>query len=175
MEVRCRVEDCNKLVTLGTRADHETICPYRFVDCPWSDDCGKIRRRELEEHLADCPHRDVPCPYMCGNMIEFSSIGYHLEVCDELVVECPNQCGETCARKDQFTHLESCENGVIACEYSQYGCPYNVTRGEHEQHCQDFMYKHLRLVCLRMRDQQDEIDLLRKDLDFQKSFYKSNF
>lgn len=47
---------CSQRITLGKRRDHEDVCGYAIVPCPnSSNQCGKFRRRDLDDHLKICP------------------------------------------------------------------------------------------------------------------------
>ncbi|XP_065836502.1 E3 ubiquitin-protein ligase TRAF7-like isoform X2 [Oscarella lobularis] len=56
-------EGCCETVRFGRRDEHESVCPHAFVPCPLGGValCGFIRRRDIDEHVAQC--RRVRCPY----------------------------------------------------------------------------------------------------------------
>ena len=62
-------EGCCETVRFGRRDEHESVCPHAFVPCPLGGValCGFIRRRDIDEHVAQC--RRVRCPYSTSGMI----------------------------------------------------------------------------------------------------------
>lgn len=50
-------DGCPETITIGKRVEHEELCEWGIVPCPnSSNQCGKFRRRELEEHLKVCSY-----------------------------------------------------------------------------------------------------------------------
>lgn len=50
-------DGCHEKITIGRREEHEESCFYGIVPCPnSSNQCGKFRRRELDDHLKVCSH-----------------------------------------------------------------------------------------------------------------------
>lgn len=53
---------CSEVIKLGHRDHHEEVCEYSRVVCPvGGEECGLLRKRGLEHHLARCIR--VPCPF----------------------------------------------------------------------------------------------------------------
>ena len=53
---------CSEVIKFGGRDHHEEVCEYSRVMCPvGGEQCGLIRRRDLECHLTKCSQ--VPCPF----------------------------------------------------------------------------------------------------------------
>ena len=61
---------CQEVVKLGQRHAHESVCGYAVVIClVGGEECGKIRKKDLEVHMLSCTH--VPCPFSDFGMILF--------------------------------------------------------------------------------------------------------
>ena len=46
---------CSEKIPLGRRSEHEELCAFAIVPCPnSSNQCGKFRRKALEDHLQVC-------------------------------------------------------------------------------------------------------------------------
>lgn len=52
---------CPEEITLASREQHENVCPYALICCPFNKSCSLIRRMDLENHLKQCAH--VTCPH----------------------------------------------------------------------------------------------------------------
>lgn len=53
---------CPEMIKLGQRDTHESVCEYAHTVCPiGGEECGALRKRELESHLSSCSR--VPCPF----------------------------------------------------------------------------------------------------------------
>ena len=55
-------DGCSEVISLGHRDIHEESCQFALIPCPnGSNYCGKVRQKDLEEHLSNCVN--VPCPF----------------------------------------------------------------------------------------------------------------
>lgn len=46
---------CQERISFGKRIEHEEACGFALVPCPnSSNQCGKFRRKALDDHLKDC-------------------------------------------------------------------------------------------------------------------------
>jgi E3 ubiquitin-protein ligase TRAF7 len=55
-------DGCPEIISLGHRDMHEESCQFALVPCPnGSNYCGKVRQKDLEEHLCNCV--SFPCPF----------------------------------------------------------------------------------------------------------------
>lgn len=53
---------CQEVIKLGQRERHEEACEYTILMCTLGgEQCGEIRKRELENHMESCSN--IPCLY----------------------------------------------------------------------------------------------------------------
>lgn len=45
---------CSEIIILGQRREHENICQFAMVDCPYSSYCGLFRRSAVDKHSSVC-------------------------------------------------------------------------------------------------------------------------
>lgn len=58
---------CQERISFGRRREHEDLCGFALVPCPnSSNQCGKFRRKCLEEHLKVCAQ--YRCQYSVKGM-----------------------------------------------------------------------------------------------------------
>ena len=147
LAVECDYVDwkCQWKGTVGTLAEHLTVCEFTPVPCP--TDCedqngeiSRLLRNNLENHLAEeCPNRDYKCEY-CGEKGTYASITHvHDRVCEQKVIPCTNaDCSATMQRHQLQHHINSeCEHSVVACKRKEFGCDVQLKRREIEEHEQD--------------------------------------
>ena len=54
---------CPKIITSQDRREHEDVCPFRLVSCPFKSHlCAKIRFKDLDAHYETCPFYVVSFP-----------------------------------------------------------------------------------------------------------------
>lgn len=61
-------EGCPFTMKLNSRHNHENDCEFASVECPNSSLCGRVTRKNLDEHLkkcsnTTCPHLKYGCPF----------------------------------------------------------------------------------------------------------------
>lgn len=79
-------EGCQAVFAREDSQKHETNCEYLVtiiylltvlcfapIFCKYSVTCGKIRKRELEQHEKICAFRPLECPH-CKLLVEFNQL-----------------------------------------------------------------------------------------------------
>ncbi|XP_077995740.1 TNF receptor-associated factor 4-like [Glandiceps talaboti] len=145
---------------------HKRVCSYEKMSC--INNCGaKLQRRYMSNHnLNECPKRSIPCKY-CKKQFIYDTLQNHLHECPKYPIVCPNRCDpQRINREDIERHLiDDCPSAAVACPFEEHGCKHNSPRFALEQHLDDSLKVHLALVCEVAKKQQDEIQLLRNQID----------
>ena len=103
---------CPEKIPMGKRSEHEDVCVYAIVPCPnSSNQCGKFRRRVLEEHLQVCTQ------YRCS----FSSRGK----CERAET---NTWVDASYSKNKQTNKQSPHpvSLVMCCHWSSFSTPIDL-------------------------------------------------
>jgi hypothetical protein len=67
LSINCPNKDCSKISKIGDIDKHLGVCEYTPVSCPNSERCGKILRKNLNNHKTnDCLFRIIGCLLNCG-------------------------------------------------------------------------------------------------------------
>ena len=157
-------EGCKEQVSFSELHQHRLECSSRFVDCPNSLICPKIRFSSLHEHISSCPFRPVSCEhcdqqFVC-NTLEVSVlqkknyfpsfnhffIKEHNKRCTEFPMVC-EFCGEESRRSQLEVHVrERCVEVSIPCEFEKQGCNEIVKRSQIEKHINENVGRHMNLM-----------------------------
>lgn len=149
-KVRCSnsKEGCEWVGELGVFESHLNGCGYHEVSCTNGCKVGKMKRRNLDQHLAkECVLRKYVCLY-CSSVGTVQERIKHLNMCSKVPISCPNKCGRRgMVREDVTQHLQSCRLQAVICEYAEVGCKAPpMIRQEILLHAQKEQGMHLKLV-----------------------------
>jgi hypothetical protein len=119
--------------------NHEKQCQFGWTSCRFSEECEKIRRKDLKTHERDCIYRTTDCQF-CFSVMPHYLLLQHEQECPSSPVECAH-----CGMKLKLAELEShhqkdCEEMLIRCPYS---CESLVQRKDMAQHNSIFVVTHL--------------------------------
>ena len=71
---------CPEIIQIRNRSVHEKNCGYVFVTCTNNPNCPRLRKMNLESHLAQCQHRQCPNHlFTCTFVGTMETIHRHLE------------------------------------------------------------------------------------------------
>lgn len=147
-------------------------CRFRFVSCT-NEKCQlKVRRKDLEMHLAfACQWRIINCEH-CGEPHPNDNMQAHFEQCRKFSVTCPNSCGESFPREMIENHIkDECPLTELPCPYAQIGCENKAQRRNLDGHLKDTS-THLDLACAKLRD--NEVKLVDTQSQLHKTQLKLN-
>ena len=121
-----------------------TECGFIPLVCPLGCD-ERVRSSAMEEHTKhDCMYVCEHCGYYNKREIVTEK---HYPLCEFFPMECPNRCSIEKLKRNQFEmHLEQCPLQVIQCPFTSAGCTVQLPRREMEQHEENAMRQHLRMV-----------------------------
>ncbi|KAF2075122.1 hypothetical protein CYY_003557 [Polysphondylium violaceum] len=122
-----------------------------------NDECGMIRKKDLENHYVNCPFRPTLCKY-CEKQFCFKLIDDHIENCDMKPQTC-DLCLVSIIKKDMESHLsDSCPSKLIDCPYSHFGCSSKFTRDNLNNHLenQTAMSQHLKFLLLQQTKKEED-------------------
>jgi len=161
LEAKCRWEGC-KVVQSNLR-EHEKECPFALLQCPNSENCGFLSRKDFKAHKEECLYRNISCPLGCGSELPLVTIEHHIPECERRQVNCPNDgCGTQTINKELKKHLEGCPFTDVVCKYEAYGCNTKVSRKDYKNHLNEDYEQHLSLLANSVQDQQAELVKLNK-------------
>ena len=152
------------------------LCPLKCVESGGerSGEVARVERRLVAEHEREyCPQRELMCEF-CGRGMRACEMNHHLTECPGFPVDCPNGCEaerETAVRQmrrgDVPIHLALCLLQTVKCPYWDYGCEWEMQRGQLDLHEREFMHTHFKLATrdmhLKFQLKQTEI----KEIDSQ--------
>jgi len=145
---------CNKIFPLDEVSKHERDCEYAPVFCKFSSRCGKLRRKDINEHQKTCPFRPMECPH-CKAHVELSKMEDHLEICRMFLIQC-SKCSKEIQRSDIDFHVRNeCLEELIPCQFADQGCEAKVLRKNLKEHLGEDVGAHLGMIKLAF-DQQME-------------------
>ena len=107
--------------------DHDAVCPYTKVKCPYSNlGCNVvILRHQFAQHVENnCVYKLTECPY-CQAGYPVVKMREHLEDCGKFPVKCPHGCGESeILRESLPEHSISCPRVPTQCRFKSVGCDF---------------------------------------------------
>lgn len=142
LSINCPNEDCGQISKIGDIDKHLSRCKYTPVPCPNSGECGKILRKNLDEHkLNECPFRIVNCLLECGLMLPLNDMDEHIrEDCQKFEIQCKNNCGASIPRGKMQYHIgHVCPLEIVECPNKgeslfEEGCVIKLKRRELDSH-----------------------------------------
>jgi len=144
-------DGCRETFEFGNRSKHESQCMHAPVTC-FNEGClAKVKRKDIEQHMAECVHGVMKC--ICGEIIQFQHQEKHAIVCPERIVQCSRKCGASYLLRQQEEHLESCPNVEIPCPHFSFGCKFKAKREEHQSHLSECLYEKLKDYLVQTQDQ----------------------
>lgn len=133
---------CNETLLAINLAAHEKQCTYAWTNCPYSDKCGKIRKKNRSEHERDCIYRTTECEY-CFCLVQLPLLNEHQLQCKAGPTQC-NYCGLEMTRANLATHeMEACLEYPIECPYK---CTEKIKRKDLKQHNKDYSAEHIEFL-----------------------------
>lgn len=143
---------CSAVVLYEQSAEHESVCPFRFVACPYRG-CAAVGLREcsLPAHLERCEWRVEPCPH-CTQGVRFCERASHLKTCTMLPVDCA-LCGEVGIPVSRLDAHE-CPEEEVRCPFAEAGCTVRLKRRALAEHLQANTVHHLSALQDRVEDVQ---------------------
>jgi len=133
-------DGCQETFEYGNRALHETTCGHTLVVC-FNEGCPtRVKRKDLESHMASCPYRVIRC-LLCKETVLYFAQEKHGLHCPEKTLYCPLNCGNTYVRREQVLHTASCPAAIAPCLHSQYGCTYEGRRDTINNHLEGCPYE----------------------------------
>ena len=79
MSINCPNEECSHISKIGDIDKHLAQCKYTPISCPNSEVCGKILRKNIDDHkISECPFRIVDCILECGLMLPLNDMDEHI-------------------------------------------------------------------------------------------------
>ncbi|XP_068683549.1 TNF receptor-associated factor 4-like isoform X1 [Montipora foliosa] len=155
-----------------TRQEHdgqESKCPLDNTILNREKDIfpDKATQRKILSFMIHCP-RDG-----CQWTGELRAKEDHENDCQRFPVNCPNGCGETIPRDEICLHAEDeCPLAPIPCPYADMGCTKKVLQDDIASHIESEMRLHLDLVCVKLRDTEEELRNTEEELRDTKQLVK---
>ncbi|KYR02343.1 hypothetical protein DLAC_01173 [Tieghemostelium lacteum] len=61
-------QGCQMKIRLGSRFEHDRICDYATIQCPYNKTCPPLKRHQLKQHTLicnhiNCPHKSAGCMF----------------------------------------------------------------------------------------------------------------
>uniref|UniRef100_A0A0G4FFS5 RING-type domain-containing protein n=1 Tax=Chromera velia CCMP2878 TaxID=1169474 RepID=A0A0G4FFS5_9ALVE len=144
-------------------------CAVQEFKCPFSGCQEKMRRGALDAHKNTCPYRLLPC-FFCQAQVRFNCMTAHRDRCPKFPIPCPKMCGQNVPRWQVSQHFErECAEQVLDCRVS--GCGERVKRKLMDQHEDDNMKRHLKLVYTELAKQEQQRKSLQTEIAQLKSHW----
>ncbi|GFR81526.1 E3 ubiquitin-protein ligase TRAF7-like [Elysia marginata] len=64
-------DSCQQIISIGKRHEHEDMCLFALVRCPYSEKCAQMRKKDLEQHKKFC--NQVECKYVHKGLSSYRS------------------------------------------------------------------------------------------------------
>ncbi|TSL28192.1 TNF receptor-associated factor 2 [Bagarius yarrelli] len=145
LPANCPNDGCSWSGTLKDyEGQHEGRCEFERVKC---DACqALILLSEKDRHNErECEARSLNCKY-CKVSFVFKDIKAHDEICQKFPMQC-KECGKKKIPREKFQeHSKSCAKSKSACQFSEIGCRAVVDNGKQQEHEQNSIMEHLRLM-----------------------------
>ncbi|XP_019849787.1 PREDICTED: E3 ubiquitin-protein ligase TRAF7-like [Amphimedon queenslandica] len=91
---------CQAVIKISEKHEHEENCEFKPISCPNDEECPKMFRKELEQHLqmcqnVKCPHHKYGCPFKGKKEqvtehvqnCKFEGVKDYLQSLDEIITE----------------------------------------------------------------------------------------
>ncbi len=130
-------------------------CLYHVFGCR-----EKIEWRKYEEHIRHCNFKRWPCVYQdngCPEMLKDNDFANHVKMCKYQ----PRPC-TICKQVD--AHEAGCPNRSFSCTYQPFGCRFEGTMPELEEHSKQFMPQHLEMSVMSVNKMVKENEHLKAQL-----------
>ncbi|RUS74673.1 hypothetical protein EGW08_017579 [Elysia chlorotica] len=75
-------DSCQEKICIGKRNEHEEMCMFALVRCPYSEKCSSMRKKDLEQHKKFC--NQVECRFSnqgCKYRGTHKKVEEHIKVC----------------------------------------------------------------------------------------------
>ena len=126
-------------------------CPKEIINCPYKGCVVKLRREEMDEHMANCEYLEYICK-KCNLKMPIHERNNHIEECLKEKINCPQGCGIIIERGDFNIHKQNCINSYIECPYNFLGCGHKFIRKDQEKFLNEYMSNHLDLAVKRIKE-----------------------
>ncbi|XP_068683551.1 TNF receptor-associated factor 4-like [Montipora foliosa] len=151
------------------RDGQEPKCPLDNIVLNRDKDIfpDKATQRKILSFIIHCP-RDG-----CQWTGELRAKEDHENDCQRFPVNCPNGCGESIPREEICLHTgDKCPLAPIPCRYADMGCTKEVLQDDIDSHVESEMRLHLDLVCVKLRDTEEELRNTEEELHNTKQLVK---
>ena len=133
-------------------------CEHSNINCTFCQ--NTFLRSELHHHKTEfCDKR----PFSCEHCSDYEStykdvVNNHWPVCRHHPVKCPSECGAFPQRQNVKSHVENdCPLTMMDCDFNYAGCKVRLPRKNMPNHLQDNLAKHVSLLAISHKKQQEEI------------------
>ncbi|KAK3803306.1 hypothetical protein RRG08_021504 [Elysia crispata] len=75
-------DSCQQIINIGKRNEHEEICIFALVRCPYSENCAQMRKKDLNQHKKFC--NQIVCKFAnqgCKYRGTHKQLEEHSKVC----------------------------------------------------------------------------------------------
>ena len=176
IRLKCTNVGCSKYIPYSDYITHLEKCNLRKYHCknhPCKEE-GYIN--DMINHIRKCPHRSVECT-KCKQNIRLSDIKIHQqEQCPEITIKC-KLCGASMKRGIYLKEHKSDNNDNVKClklQVEKWAKTYNDDLNNKILEVNELKNK-LKEMDKKKRENEVEINNLKKTLDEIKLFYKNGF
>ena len=176
IKLKCTNIGCFKYIQYSDYITHLEKCNLRKYHCknqPCKEE-GYIK--DMLNHTKKCPYRLVECD-KCKQNVKFCEMKSHkIEQCPEVFIKC-NFCGKSMKRGIYFKEHKSDKNENVKClklQVERWAKTYSEDINNKNKEIAELKNK-LRELEKTKREDEIEINNLRKILDDIKTFYMSGF
>ena len=153
-KMKCRnyIFNCNWQGQCKDYKNHITNkCPKEIINCPYKGCVVKLRREQMDEHMANCEYIEYTCK-KCNLKIPMHEKDSHIGECLKEKINCPQGCGSIFERGDFIIHKQKCINSYIECPYQFLGCEHKFIRKDIEKFLNEYMSNHLDLAVKKIKE-----------------------
>ncbi|RGP64103.1 hypothetical protein FLONG3_9649 [Fusarium longipes] len=133
LKVKCpyHARGCKSEVRREVVEVHATTqCRFKDFTCPGADCEKRLRSKPTDD---TCPHKEDKCQH-CKSSFDAPDRELHLLSCPMSKTRCET-CWKLVYRSQTKAHDElECEGAIVNCQYSEFGCPARVMRGQMDAH-----------------------------------------
>ena len=133
----------------------KAACQYLPFPCAF---CGDyFKRVDMSSHQNICVSRPSECIF-CNYKCPFKYLSTHSTRCPKQLRLCKNHCGEQRFTPDQMNaHLANdCPLEMVSCEFRFAGCGIRYLRKDLEEHMDERVKMHLRLMTTKYKQLQEK-------------------
>ena len=142
-------------------SSHRETCEFEVLACAHGGCATRVRRREMDAHVAECPRRMVDCEVCAATMVA-ADLTQHARTCPQALVACPSSCGALTPRCASQAHVRDvCPMTQVPCPFAKHGCTARPCRKDLQAHVTEAAAEHMAIASMKIESLEAAVEELR--------------